>query len=314
MNKAGATLFIAASLLATGCSTSPAKISIRPIGDQSEPRRLGNDQLAYGRAQLRLGNAGTALEAFRKAQRKQPNNAEALAGIADSYAAMGRQDVARHYYEAALAMAPDDPILLKAVASSDSETPQLSRAVPRQESSSTSTATMVPAAKQETSTTVATASVTMKLPPLTKAQAPKFITPHLERLSPGEVALVTTARPIWEAVVVSRTRLSTKIRWIPVRSAAAQPPIHLLNAARSQGLAARTRQALYDQGWRKLAIGDAPRVRTNSLVLYPVMHEAAARSIAARLGFHASSKASGDSIIVLLGRDAERLKGRHLRA
>jgi hypothetical protein len=137
--------------------------------------------------------------------------------------------------------------------------------------------------------------------------------PRLERLSPGEVALVTTPKPLWQAVVVSRTRLSTTVRWVPIRSASAQPPIRLLNAARHQGLAARTRQALSSQGWRRLAIGDAARVRTTSVVLYPGRHESVARSLALHLGFRAVSMPRGEAIVVLLGRDAVRFRSGALR-
>ena len=89
---------------------------------------------------------------------------------------------------------------------------------------------------------------------------------------------MTTVKPLWQAVVVSRTRLSTTVRWVPIKSAVTQPPIRLLNAARNQGLAARTRQSLSVQGWRKLAIGDAPKVRNTSIVLYPGRHETLALS------------------------------------
>jgi tetratricopeptide (TPR) repeat protein len=298
-------------VLATGCSSTAEKISIRPVGDRSAQQRPGSDELAYGRAQLRLGNVGTALEAFRKVQRQQPDNAEALAGIADSYTAMGRDDVARRYYEAALAMAPDDPALLKAVS------PPAAAHAQNLATAQVPTNAATPA-KQEAPIPEGSASVTVQLPPATPAALPHAATapvaPHLERVSPAEVALVTTAKPMWQAVIVARTSVSTTVRWVPIRSAAAETPIRVLNAARYQGLAARTRRLLYSQGWRRLAIGDAPRVRSSSLVLFPATQETRAKSLAAQLGFRAASTSGGDSIIVLLGRDAARFRMRRQRA
>ena len=51
--------------------------------------------LADAAAQLALGNVGLALEGFRKALREQPDSADAYAGIANCYEAMGRFDLAR---------------------------------------------------------------------------------------------------------------------------------------------------------------------------------------------------------------------------
>ncbi len=63
-----------------------------------------------------IGDAGLALEGFRKAQRYDPNNPAALQGIGDCYTAMGRFDIAQSNYEAALALAPHDRRLLLGLA------------------------------------------------------------------------------------------------------------------------------------------------------------------------------------------------------
>ena len=112
---------------------------------------------------------------------------------------------------------------------------------------------------------------------------------------------------------MASTRVSTTVRWVPIRNASAQPQIRLLNAARYQGLAASTRRALLTRGWHKLAIGDATKTRSTSVVLYPAHREAAGKMLAAHLGFRASSTARGDAIVVLLGRDAARMRARQLR-
>ncbi len=303
MNKNVSAFLVTTSLLAAGCTAPAEKIKIRPVGDAAAQSRPFNEQIAYGRAQLELGNVGLALEAFRKAIREQPDNPDALGGIADSYATMGKHDLARRYYEAALAVAPHDPALLQAVATQSTRPADNYPAVNRAVQDMLSAPPPAPAA-----------TVTIKLPaPVTSAdERTASVAPRLERLSTGEVALVTTAKPLWQTVVVSRTRLSTTVRWVPIRSAATQPPIRLLNAARHQGLAARTRQSLSAQGWRKLAIGDAPKVRSTSIVLYPGRHEKFALSLASRLGVHAVSMARGDAIVVLLGRDSVQTRSRSL--
>ena len=141
------------------------------------------------------------------------------------------------------------------------------------------------------------------LAPLPEAPAGQ----RLERLSLGEVALVTTGRPQWRALVVSKTAQSTTMRFVPLRKTAAGPVrIRLLNAARYEGLAARSRRLLAQRGWRQLAIGNARRVRQSSLVLYPAHQRALAKRLAAQFGIALAKNPSGTDLVVLLGRDAAR--------
>jgi hypothetical protein len=108
-------------------------------------------------------------------------------------------------------------------------------------------------------------------------------------------------------MVVSKTAQSTTVRFVPLRTANATPVrIRLLNAARYEGLAARTRRLLAQRGWRQLAIGNANRVRQSSLVLYPAHQRALAKRLAAQFGIALAKNASGSDVIVLLGRDATR--------
>ena len=133
--------------------------------------------------------------------------------------------------------------------------------------------------------------------------------PHLERMSPGVVTLVTTGRPQWRSKVVARTAQSTTVRYVPLRTAATRPVrIRLLNAARHQGLAARTRKLLALRGWRQLAIGDARRVRQTSLILYPANRRATAVRLGAQFGIPIAKRASGGEFVMLLGRDAAKLR------
>jgi hypothetical protein len=128
--------------------------------------------------------------------------------------------------------------------------------------------------------------------------------PRLERLSLGEVALVTVQAPVWRGQVVSRSRQSVTVRWVPLQTASARPNIRLLNAARRQGLAARNREYLLARGWRKIEIGDSREIREQSVVLYPAARSALGRSLAAQFGFRARPIDKGHVFVVLLGRDA----------
>jgi len=434
------------------------QLNVRAIADPfTKATKSGNPMVIEGRNLLALGSVGIALEAFRKAQREQPDNIEAIAGIAECYERMGRYDVARSKYEEALAIAPNNPVLLNTFAASlerqglraqaqelraeanEAEAasvaaltasaaqasavlsppppPKLAKAIPsaRQPASAAAsppiarvaqvapsmsqlaTATPPPvvarvaqaappipakpaappvvvAVKQATpaapkpiaqalskaepvsvttwtfepspvsmSSASPTArahalsadSVTIKVArdqeptavakpvatsaePLRVAQAPQpSITarvralleatraePRLERLSPGEVALVTRGGPIWRPQVVAQSRQSVTVRFVPLQQAPGVANIRVLNAARREGIAARTRQVLLDRGWRKIQIGDAPGVRESSLVLYPANRRALGRSLAAQFGFRSAVSNEAKELVVLIGRDA----------
>jgi len=93
--RGGITSFICSScLVAAGCTTTTqtADIKVRAIPDAAAKLRSGSGVLAEATGQLVLGNVGLALEGFRKALREHPNSAEAYAGIAKCYEAMGRYD------------------------------------------------------------------------------------------------------------------------------------------------------------------------------------------------------------------------------
>ena len=137
--------------------------------------------------------------------------------------------------------------------------------------------------------------------------------PRLERLSTGEVALVTTARPIWQPQLAARARTKATLQWVPIQSAAARTGIQVLNAARSGGLAARARTVLFDRGWRGVRIGDAPQVRASSIVYYPADRSTLGRRLAAQFGIHMLLARESGGLIVLLGRDAAGLKAAQRR-
>ena len=124
---------------------------------------------------------------------------------------------------------------------------------------------------------------------------------RLERLSMREVALVTRSEPRWEAKTVARTATSTTIRF----EKKAQPAVTLLNAARVQGLAARTRAYLAGRGFTGARIGDAPAIRRQSTILYGATDAARAERLAAQFGFALERRESTrQGVVILLGRDA----------
>jgi Flp pilus assembly protein TadD len=184
----------------------------------------------------------------------------------------------------------------------------------------------VPEAIRETA--AAQSSITVKLPPARTAdsipakialQDPVTIPdrrPHLERVSMGEVALVTSARPLWRTLIAPGTNLASAARWLPLRSqsAAATPNIRVLNAARHDGLASRARDVLVARGWRRIDIGDSGRPREMSVVLFPASRAILGRRLAAQFGFRAKLAGKGQVLTVLLGRDATVMKALQRRA
>jgi hypothetical protein len=116
----------------------------------------------------------------------------------------------------------------------------------------------------------------------------------LERLSLDEVALITAPALRWTP------RLAERLDRTP-----GAPRLTLLNAARSAGLAARTRLALRGLGWTRVAIGDAPAIERMSVLTYPVARRAEALRLARQFGFRVRHQpGTGQNLVLRLGRDA----------
>ena len=118
--KRGGKFLVSTTILAVAaCGGQNGKLEIRstptPLAQGKRPVPF---RIAEARGQLALGNTALALEAFRAAAREDPNSIDALAGIATCYDQMGRYDLSRRNYEAALALAPSDVTLLGAFAAS----------------------------------------------------------------------------------------------------------------------------------------------------------------------------------------------------
>jgi hypothetical protein len=234
---------------------------------------------------------------------------------------MGRFDLSRRWFETALASSPDNAAVLTHLADSLQRQGKLSEAAAVQaEVAKLAAPERAPSAKLDSTPVLAldevASSVTIPLPPPAPPQPttrvserapavrigsadPVRAAPHLERLSLGEVALITRPGPVWAGQLVESSPTSATFRWVEVR-----PVARLLNAARVEGLAARTRRTLVARGWKGVAIGDAPAVRSTTLVLYPEYRRKMALKLAAQFGFRHLQSFSGSEIVVLLGRDA----------
>ena len=131
--------------------------------------------------------------------------------------------------------------------------------------------------------------------------------PRLERLSLREVELITVPGPQWRALRVGRTQRSATVRFVPLRQAAIRPAgVRVLNAARVDRLAARTRTYLAGRGWRAISIGDAGAVRAQSVIYYPPDRRRTAERLSAQFGFVIVQRPWARQVTILLGRDAAR--------
>lgn len=298
MIRGGTIIVLLWSIALGGCASEPA-LEVRPV-DVSARGAAAGDKLALGHAALAMGNVGLALQEFRQSLRVDPGSTSALSGIAQCYDAMGRGDLSRRYYEEALALAPADLPLLRMYAASLARHGAVfeAQAVTSEialRGKAPAVQWVIEPARGAEAATAATVTTTAVPPPVSPDQLPAAtpepspLTPkvRLERLSLGEIALVTTGAPLWVQLPVPT----------PARS------VRLLNAARLQGLAARHRQQLHGAGWRSVPIGDAPHVRMSSLVLYPAGQRAEARRLANNLRIAAIRLEVRPDILILLGRD-----------
>ena len=300
-----------AAIGSASCTSS--NVEVRSIKSAlAEGRQPADARVAEGNGQLALGNVGLAIEAYRKALRENPENVDALMGLAQCYERMGRADLSRRHYEMALAITPANTEIYSTFAESLEAQGQRDEAA--RVKAELAARVVAPEASRE-----APGSVPVLPPPpaqsVTVALAPPRSAPvaverpvghgmRLERLSLREVALVTrTEPPRWQAKTIARTATSTTIRF----DKRPQSAVTLLNAARVQGLAARTRAYLSGRGFSEARIGDAPATRKHSAILYSPAEVRRAERLAAQFGF-ALERRQGDKpgVTILLGRDAAR--------
>ena len=301
-------LWATAAIAAASCSTSSVEIrSIKqPLAEGNQPASF---RVAEGNAQLALGNVGLAVESYRKALREQPDSVAAMMGLATCYDRMGRGDLSRRNYEMALAVDPANTEIYSLFAQSLEAQGQRDEAA--RVKTELAARVVAPEAPREVPGSVLVLppppaqSVTVALAPPRSAPVAverPVATMRLERLSLREVALVTGPVPKWEARAVTRTATSTTIHF----ERKPQLQVTLLNAARVQGLAARTRAYLAMRGFSSARIGDAPSVRRQSAILFTAADAPRAQRLAAQFGFALERREGAGGLTILLGRDAAR--------
>ncbi|MCU0892130.1 MAG: tetratricopeptide repeat protein, partial [Sandarakinorhabdus sp.] len=89
-------------------------IAVRPVvpSGMPDPQAAPEDAYRAGKAALARGDARAALAHFRSALRRDPAYVAALSGAGVALDQLGRHDLARPYFEAALAAQPDAPDLM----------------------------------------------------------------------------------------------------------------------------------------------------------------------------------------------------------
>ncbi|MEQ7872910.1 LytR C-terminal domain-containing protein [Sphingomonas sp. ASV193] len=269
----------------TACATAgPHKLEIRSVGKPAAASVAMplESRLAEGSAELALGNVGLALERFRVAARDNPTDPRPLQGLAASYERMGRIDLSRRYLEQALALAPRSRTLM--------------------------------AAEQRAQTIEARQEMVAAPPRADAAAADRAPGPRLVRMSLGEVALVTGASSPFAQRPERLVAIRVEPRAKPARAVAetrrvdpAALPIRLLNAARADRLASRTRERLGTYGWRRLTVGDAPGTLAHTVIRYPAQQRTKAVMLALAFRKARLEPTNDGAITVLLGRDTARL-------
>ena len=303
-------LYATSLIVLAGC-TGTGNLEIRAVESSSGKIKGGPDALAEAHALLRLGNPGLALEAFRKIQRDHPS-ADALSGIAASYTAMGRDDLAKANLEAALALKPESPELLTSVATVmdrlglDEEASAArvqSRMVVAPATSTVPTPLERAVAAVRDDQTQPRVTVSRAPTPRPSEQVAQTSAPRLERLSSREITLITSTKPFWAPLAAKPAKTAySDPRWTKLEPSAVAPNIRILNAARVQGLANSSRAGLAELGWRRIDVGDNARVEERSVVLYPAGKEKIATALARHFGVEAV-RSDGPMVTVVLGRD-----------
>lgn len=346
MDKRSGKMLAATLLLGAASCGGEGKLTIRstPTGLAGGAQTV-SFRVAEALGQYALGNVALAAEGFRKALREEPASVDAMIGLAACYDRMGRFDLSRRHYEAALAIAPGDARLYAGLAGSltaqgrsaeaeavrsemtqrlakAAEPVAVAKAAPVDGPQAVAVAVEAPKleapqliakpveAPRMTAAVVVepmiARSVTIAVPVVRSAPRTVVHGPRLERLSLGEVALVTTSAPLWRAQLVERSTRSATIRFTPLGKPGSRTgSVVLLNAARSAGLAARTRTYLAQRGWSRIRVGNAPRTLTASTILYPASRRATAVRLANQFGFALRHVPSADgTLVIFLGRDA----------
>lgn len=139
--------------------------------------------------------------------------------------------------------------------------------------------------------------------------APKPLRARLERLTSGEVALVTTNKPVWERRPAYRTRVVEKTptaTTVQFTRAAREPaPVMLIAAGASVRLAEAARTQLAPEGVKVVETTRSPTARARSVLFFPKGREEDAKALVARFGFRIAAQVGPVDVMTLhLGADA----------
>jgi len=196
MNKA---IVAVALIIATAACSGPQKgvLSIRPVNQQAAGP--AQDALARGDVLFSRGEYALALDAFRRAVRSDPTDAHGLNGVAISYAAMGRHDLAREFFELALSRAPEDQRIAR----------NFARSLSAQGFNSEADALLAQAGAAPKGATVVARPTLAQLVSAVPVGSPvRTASVELERMSLGEVRLRTMDAATTERV---NPQLTTRI-------------------------------------------------------------------------------------------------------
>jgi tetratricopeptide (TPR) repeat protein len=299
MNLTRRLLLLLAIMPAFGCAT--AEFQPRAVGSANAGMLDAEELLADARLHLESRNFALAVNSFRRALRQSPGNIEAYRGMATAYQALGRPDLADRYYQEALARAPADQPTLQAYADmqqrSDETAPRGVEPIP--------------------------VIIAQGASPAGPPAALSALVPRLERLSTGEVALITRREaPPPRAEMAARDLPGRPLPIHLVQSDGRQlvfalgdgapqvhrrpAPLRILNAVGRAGQAGRMRGYLRSLGWASLSVGDATARRASSVVIAPARMTEEARDLIRSLPFQANLRTSpgADRILLVLGRDA----------
>ena len=298
-----ATLFAVLLVGVAGCAAP--KLEIREVGGAhvAQKGETTSGRVALGMSQLAMGNVGLALESFRRAVREDPQSHQALLGLAECYLQMGKPALARRSVEQALALRPDVPHLYRALAAAaEGEGKPIEAAQLRKEAELRTIAPGGPPAVPVPAPAAVPLAIVQPQSP--RAPAASTVTidltldplrhkgPRMVRLSMGEVALVT--RPDSPFGAVAQRANDTTIH----------APLRILNAARVQGIAARTRKLLAANGAGPADIGDALRRQGHSELRFARGEGEKARRLAAKLPFPVLLVERDGPMVLLVGRNA----------
>lgn len=317
----------ALTLLPLALSCSSHQIAVRAKPAPANMVVPDGNALTQGRMLFERGEFALAADAFRKAVRQNPENADAYNGLAASYDNLGRYDLSRRYYELALARAPEDGRILRNLARS--MLGQGDRLAARKlfaEAAALDGARETGAAAHPTPEPIqaAQAIVPEQAPyhsgqgtvTIALAPEPAQITIDLPAPEPVSPAPSSLFQRVAATILPPATALGNDVsvaldppaRAIPRKAVAIEKPaqLHIMNAVGRKRQAARMRSYLASSGWLGASIGDSRNKLLRSRILYRARDAAAARALANALPFKPRLQAArgAPALFLLLGRDA----------